>query len=60
MSKEIIKKETTEYGSIEIQFIRRDEGYTEIMRFDSELQLKAFAYLLKMMVESDASSVSVG
>jgi len=29
------------------------------MRFDNELQLKAFAYLLKIMVETDAATVDV-
>jgi hypothetical protein len=60
MAKTIIKKEVTEFGSIELSFFKREDGYPETMRFDNELQLKAFTYLLKTMVETDAASVDVG
>ncbi len=59
MAKTIIKKETTEYGTIELSFCRRDDGFTETMSFDSEIQLKAFAYFLNQMVSINASSVEV-
>jgi hypothetical protein len=60
MSKTIIKKEVTEYGSIEIMFYKRDDSsYCERMVFDDEMQLKAFAYLLKLMVSTDAGSIGV-
>jgi hypothetical protein len=60
MAKTIIKKEVTEYGSIELSFFKKDESYAESMRFDNELQLKAFAYLLKTMLETDAATVEIG
>lgn len=60
MAKTIIKKEVTEFGSIELSFFKKDDGYAEKMSFDNELQLKAFAYMLKIMVETDAASVDVG
>lgn len=60
MNKTIIKKEVTEYGHIEIQFTRGDSNYSEIMRFDDEVELKAFTYLLRIMVATDASSLDVG
>ena len=59
MARTIIKKEVTEFGSIELSFFRNDDNYAETMRFDNELQLKAFAYLLKIMVETDAATVDV-
>ena len=59
MAKTIIKKETTEYGAIELSFFRRDDGFAETMSFDSEIQLKAFAYFLNQMVSINASSVEV-
>jgi len=59
MARTIIKKEVTEFGSIELSFFRKDDNYAETMRFDNELQLKAFAYLLKIMVETDAATVDV-
>jgi hypothetical protein len=60
MAKTIIKKEVTEYGSIELSFFKKDESYAESMRFDNELQLKAFAYLQKTMLETDAATVEIG
>jgi len=58
MSKPIIKKEVTEFGSIEISFYKeKDSSYAETMRFRDEMQLKAFAYLLKLMVETNAASI---
>jgi hypothetical protein len=60
MAKTIIKKEVTEFGSIELSFFKKDDSYAETMIFDNELQLKAFAYMLKIMVETDAASVDVG
>ena len=60
MAKTIIKKEVTEFGSIELSFFKKEDDYPETMRFDNELQLKAFTYLLKTMVETDAASVDVG
>ena len=59
MARTIIKKEVTEFGSIELSFFMKDDNYAETMRFDNELQLKAFAYLLKIMVETDAATVDV-
>ena len=59
MAKTIIKKETTEYGTIELSFCRRDDGFTETMSFDSEIQLKAFAYFLNQMCQIDASYVEI-
>ena len=60
MAKTIIKKEVTEFGSIELSFFKKDDSYAETMIFDNELQRKAFAYMLKIMVETDAASVDVG
>jgi len=59
MAKTIIKKEVTDYGTIELKFIRRDDNYEESMRFDSEIQLKAFAYFLNQMLNMDAASVTI-
>lgn len=59
MEKIIIKKETTEYGTIELSFCRRTSGFTETMSFDSEVQLKAFAYFLNQMLLFNAATVEV-
>ena len=59
MAKTIIKKEVTEYGTIDLSFCRRDDGYVENMHFDSEVQLQAFAYFLNLMVSMNATSVEV-
>ncbi len=49
----------TDYGTIEVSFKRREDTCEETMRFDSETQLKAFAYLLKEMVDTNAESVTI-
>lgn len=60
MARTIIKKEVTEFGSIKLSFFKKDDNYPETMELDNELQLKAFAYMLKIMVETDAATVDVG
>ena len=59
MARTIIKKEITEYGTIELSFRRRDSDFTETMSFESEVQLKAFAYFLNQMCQIDASYVEI-
>ena len=57
MSKKIIAKETTEHGSI---ILRIDiNGNSNTVWFDSETELKVFAFLLKQVVETDAESVTI-
>ena len=59
MARTIIKKEITEYGTIELSFRRRDSDITETMSFDSEVQLQAFSYFLNLMLSMNAASVEV-
>ena len=59
MAKTIIKKEVTEYGTIELSFCRRDDLHVETMHFDSEVQLQAFSYFLNLMLSMNAASVEV-
>ena len=60
MSKTIIKKEVSEFGEVTLSFFKKDDKFPETMTFDNDLQLKAFAYMLKIMVETNAASVDVG
>jgi len=59
MSKTIIKKEVSEYGTITLKFCGRDDKCDESMNFDSEVQLQAFSYFLGLMVSMNAASVEV-
>jgi hypothetical protein len=60
MSKPIIKKEKSEYGSITLSFFNNGDGHhAETMNFDSEEQLSAFSYMLRLMVSTNAESISV-
>lgn len=60
MSKTILKKEVTEYGSITLTWEGNRRGCDDIVFFDSDSQFKAFAFLVKMMADTDAASVEVG
>ena len=58
MSKTIIAKETTEHGSI---ILRIDlDSNSNTIWFNSETELRAFAFLLKQLVETDAESITIG
>jgi hypothetical protein len=59
MTKTIIKKKTIEYGTIELSYCRRDDGYIGIISFANEDQLKAFAIFLYQMVSFNAANVEV-
>ena len=59
MSKTIIKKEVSEYGTNTLKVCGRDGRCDESMNFDSEVQLQAFAYFLNLMVSMNATSVEV-
>ena len=59
MSKTIIKKEVSEYGTITLKFCGRDGRCDESMNFDSEVQLQAFSHFLGLMVSMNAASVEV-
>lgn len=58
MSKTILAKEKTETGSI-ILTINMD-GSTGSVWLSNETELRAFAFLLKQLVESDAESITIG
>lgn len=57
MNKPIIEKTVTEHGSIILSFYGKN--HAESMWFDDETQLRAFAYLLRLMVEMGASSAAI-
>ena len=59
MAKTIIKRKTTGNGTIELSYIRKEDGYTGTICFNSEAQLKAFAILLDQMVLFDAGTAEV-
>ena len=59
MSKPIINKEVSDYGTITLKFCGRDGRCDESMNFDSEVQLQAFSYFLILMVSMNAASVEV-
>ena len=60
MSKPIIKKEKSEYGSITLSFFNNGDGHLpETMVFADEDQLKAFSYMFRLMVSTNAESISV-
>lgn len=60
MSKTILKKEVTEYGSTTLTWCGHRNSCDDIIYFDSDSQFKAFAFLVKMMADTDAASVEVG
>ena len=60
MSKPIIKKEKSEHGSITLSFFINGDGHLpERMVFADEVQLRAFSYMLNLMVSTNAESISV-
>ncbi len=59
MAKTIIKRKTTGNGTIELSYIRKEDGYTGTICFNSEAQLKAFASFLKQMILFNSASVEI-